>query len=60
MISELTLAMTQKIKLGSVGNVIHPYPTQAEVIRKAADQYNRKRLTPGRKKMLEWILKFMR
>ena len=60
MISELTLAMTQKIKLGSVGNVIHPYPTQAEVIRKAADQYNRKRLTPGRKKMLEWMLKVMR
>lgn len=60
MISELTLAMTHKIELGSLGNVIHPYPTQAEVIRKAADQYNRKRLTPRRKSILEWILKVMR
>ncbi|MBI1390595.1 MAG: FAD-containing oxidoreductase, partial [bacterium] len=60
MISEVTLAMTQKIKLGSIGNVIHPYPTQAEIIRKSADQYNRKRLTPGRKKILQWILRIMR
>ena len=60
MISELTLAINQKIKLGSIGNVIHPYPTQAEVIRKAADTYNRQRLTPGRKKILERILAMMR
>lgn len=60
MLSELTLAINNKIKLGSIGNVIHPYPTQAEAIRMAADQFNRKRLTPGRRKFLQSILKLMR
>jgi pyruvate/2-oxoglutarate dehydrogenase complex dihydrolipoamide dehydrogenase (E3) component len=60
MISELTLAMTQGIKLGAIGGVIHPYPTQAEVIRKAADLYNRKRLTPSRKRLLERVFTWLR
>jgi pyruvate/2-oxoglutarate dehydrogenase complex dihydrolipoamide dehydrogenase (E3) component len=59
MISELTLAMTQGIKLGAIGGVIHPYPTQAEVIRKAADLYNRKRLTPSRKRLLQRIFAWL-
>lgn len=60
MISELTLAMTQSVKLGAIGGVIHPYPTQAEVIRKAADLYNRKRLTPSRKRLLQRIFTWLR
>jgi pyruvate/2-oxoglutarate dehydrogenase complex dihydrolipoamide dehydrogenase (E3) component len=58
MISELTLAMTGKLGLGTLANAIHPYPTQAEAIRKTGDLYNRTRLTPGIKKLfakwLEW------
>jgi pyruvate/2-oxoglutarate dehydrogenase complex dihydrolipoamide dehydrogenase (E3) component len=46
MISEITLAMTAKRGLKSIGNTIHPYPTQAEAIKKVADAYNRTRLTP--------------
>ncbi len=46
MISEITTAMVAGMGLGSFSNVIHPYPTQAEVIRKAADAYNRTKLTP--------------
>jgi pyruvate/2-oxoglutarate dehydrogenase complex dihydrolipoamide dehydrogenase (E3) component len=46
MISEITLAMVGKIGLGTVASVIHPYPTQAEAIRKLGDAYNRTRLTP--------------
>ncbi len=46
MISELTLAMTNRIGLKQIANTIHPYPTQAEAIRKLGDQYNRTRLTP--------------
>ena len=45
MISEITLAMVHGIGLGSIASVIHPYPTQAEAIRKAGDAYNRTRLT---------------
>src|SRR5262249_38571998 len=46
MISELTLAMTAGIGRGAIAGTIHPYPTRAEVMKKAADAYNRTRLTP--------------
>src|SRR5262249_5323684 len=56
MINEITLAMTAKIGLGTLSSVIHPYPTQAEAIRKAADAYNRTRLTPSVKKLFNsWL-----
>ena len=45
-ISELTLAMTSGQGLAAIGRTIHPYPTQAEAVRKLADAYNRTRLTP--------------
>jgi hypothetical protein len=38
--------MVGKLGLGTVANTIHPYPTQAEAIRRVGDQYNRTRLTP--------------
>lgn len=60
MLSEITLAMVHGIPLSGIGRVIHPYPTQAEAIRKASDQYSRRALTPGRKKILAWILSRMR
>lgn len=56
MISQITQAMIRRIPLGAISSVIHPYPTQAEAIRKAADQYNKRRLTPSRQKALRWIL----
>jgi pyruvate/2-oxoglutarate dehydrogenase complex dihydrolipoamide dehydrogenase (E3) component len=46
MISELTLAMVAGLGLGTIARTIHPYPTQAEAIRKIGDAYNRTRLTP--------------
>jgi hypothetical protein len=50
MIGELCLAITHKIGLGKIAGVIHPYPTQGEVVKKAADAWRRTRLTPGVKK----------
>jgi len=46
LISELTLAMTHGLSLKRIGSTIHPYPTQAEAIRKLGDQFSRTRLTP--------------
>ncbi len=46
MIAELSLAMTAGLGLRSIAKTIHPYPTQAEAIKKAGDKYNRTRLTP--------------
>lgn len=53
MISEVTTAMIGKIGLGMLASVIHPYPTQAEAIRKVGDAFNRTRLTPGRARFLK-------
>lgn len=60
MISELTLAMSLGAGLGKLSAVIHPYPTQAEAIRKVADAYNRTRLTPFVKKVLGTWLAWIR
>lgn len=57
MISEVTLAMTQGVGLGKIANVIHPYPTTADAIRKLGDQYNRTRLTPFVQKLFGMWLK---
>jgi len=56
MISEITLAMAGGIGLGRIASVIHPYPTQAEIVRKAGDAYNRTRLTPTVKRLFSWWL----
>lgn len=56
MISELTLAITAGVGLGRIAQVIHPYPTQAECIKKVGDAYNRTRLTPFVKRLLSrWL-----
>ena len=45
LIGEATLAMTAGLGLGAIGKTIHPYPTQAEAFRKAADVWRRGKLT---------------
>lgn len=60
MISELTLAMVGKVGLGTLANVIHPYPTQAEAIRQVGDLYNRTRLTPAVKRLFTGFLRLRR
>ena len=60
MMNEITLAIVRKVGLGALANVIHPYPTQAEAIRKAGDAYNRTRLTPFVKKLFAAWLRWTR
>lgn len=55
MISELSLAMTHGLGLAKIGSAIHPYPTQAEAIRKLGDQFNRTKLTPTSQMLLGWL-----
>ncbi|MDJ0620907.1 MAG: mercuric reductase [Calothrix sp. MO_192.B10] len=57
MISEITTAIVNKIGLSKLSSVIHPYPTQAEAIKKAADAYRRTLLTPTSKKFLGFLTK---
>jgi len=56
MVNEISLAMAAGLGMKAISGVVHPYPTQAEVIRKAADAYNRGRLTPIVKRLLSsWL-----
>ncbi|MBD2080648.1 mercuric reductase [Leptolyngbya sp. FACHB-17] len=57
MISEITLAIVGKRGLNTLSSVIHPYPTQAEAIRKAADAYRKTLLTPNSQRLLAFLTK---
>jgi hypothetical protein len=58
MINEITLAMVSGQGLNTLAKVIHPYPTQAEAIKKAADSYRRQRLTSTTRRLLNWVNRF--
>jgi pyruvate/2-oxoglutarate dehydrogenase complex dihydrolipoamide dehydrogenase (E3) component len=56
MISEITTAMMAGAGMGTLAQTIHPYPTQAEALKKAADAWNRTRLTPTVAKLFaRWL-----
>lgn len=57
MISEVTTAIVHKIGLGKLASVIHPYPTQADAIRKAADLYRKTLLSDRTRGLLKIISK---
>ena len=59
-ISEFTMAITNGIGLKSISGTIHPYPTQADAVRRVGDMYNKTRLTPFAAWVLKTILKFRR
>ena len=56
MINEFSLAISSGLGISAIGRTIHPYPTQAEAIKRLADAYNRSRLTPLVKRLLgAWL-----
>ncbi|MCC9599028.1 mercuric reductase [Stieleria sp. JC731] len=58
LISEITMAMNTKTGLSKLASHIHPYPTQADAIRKVGDQFNRTKLTPLNKRILAWLMRW--
>jgi pyruvate/2-oxoglutarate dehydrogenase complex dihydrolipoamide dehydrogenase (E3) component len=60
MISEMTTAIVAKVGLSKLSSVIHPYPTQAEGIKKAADAYRRTLLTPRSQALLSILHRLAR
>lgn len=60
MISEFSLAITNGLGLKAIAKTIHPYPTQAEALKKLGDAYKRTRLTPFLKRLLTGWLKWQR
>ena len=57
MIGEAVYAMSHNGTLGDFSSTIHPYPTQAEGLRKAGDAYRRQSLTPG---VRRWFARYFR
>jgi pyruvate/2-oxoglutarate dehydrogenase complex dihydrolipoamide dehydrogenase (E3) component len=51
MIGEIVAAMRQGHGLGTLAKTIRPYPTRAAIFGRAADQFNRGRLTPTAKRL---------
>jgi pyruvate/2-oxoglutarate dehydrogenase complex dihydrolipoamide dehydrogenase (E3) component len=60
MISEVTLAIVGRLGLATLLNVIHPYPTQAEGLKRAAAAHARSRLTPRLARLLRGFLALRR
>lgn len=60
MIGEMCLAMSASVRLGTVAQTIHPYPTQAEAWKKLGDAWNRGRLTPRVRSVLETVMRWRR
>lgn len=59
-IGEAVLAIKQKLKVGDLSGVIHPYPTQAEAIKRAADLQYRSRLKPWMRRLLDKYFRYRR
>ena len=56
LIAPLVAAMRSGTGLGALADIVLPYPTRAEAIRKLGDRYNRSRLTPGVRSLLSrWL-----
>ncbi len=60
MIGEMALAVTAGLTLGTLAAAIHPYPTQSEAWKRAGDAWNRARLTPRVRGILQRFLGFRR
>ena len=59
-ISELSLAITAGLSMADLARTIHPYPTQAEALKRAADAWSRARLTPRTKGLLQRFIRWRR
>lgn len=60
MMGELVLAIQKGLTLGDINGVVHPYPTQAEAIKRAAAGPLKEKLTPKAKRFLERWMRWRR
>lgn len=57
LINEFTLAMKAGLGLKTLASMIHPYPTQGEVVKKVANAWRKTTFTPRQKSILsKWFL----
>jgi pyruvate/2-oxoglutarate dehydrogenase complex dihydrolipoamide dehydrogenase (E3) component len=59
MIGLAVSALLRGGRLSEFGSTIHPYPTQTSAFRAAGDAYNRSRLTPRIRALLQWYFRLL-
>lgn len=60
LLGELCVAVTAKVGLNTIAGTIFPYPTQAEILKKAADTWRRGKLTPAVQAIFNGFFKIFR
>ena len=60
LIGTISVAMSNRLGLSKLANVVFPYPTYTEAMRKLADQFNRGKLTPVVKRLFRTWLRWGR
>lgn len=60
LIGEMALAIRTGSRMGVLAETIHPYPTVSEAWRKLGDMWNRRRLTPRARSIMETVLRWRR
>ncbi len=60
LIGELAVILATGLRLGALADVVHPYPTRAEAIRRLGDLHNRSRLTPRVARFLRTLARLPR
>ena len=60
LINEFSVLMKAGLGLSTITSTIHPYPTQAEVIKKVANAWRKTTLTEGKKRLLSKLFAWMR
>lgn len=60
LLAPVLVAMKGGVGLERVSGTVFPYPTRAEVVRKAADQWRRRKLTTRVKALMERFLRILR
>jgi pyruvate/2-oxoglutarate dehydrogenase complex dihydrolipoamide dehydrogenase (E3) component len=57
LIAEVVLAMKAGLGLSAISRTIHPYPTFSEIVRQAADERQKARLTAGVRGISRWVFR---
>ncbi len=60
LLGEASVAVTRRMRLGTIGQVMYPYPTKAEAFRKASDIWRREKLTPLVRRVFTTWLRMLR
>jgi pyruvate/2-oxoglutarate dehydrogenase complex dihydrolipoamide dehydrogenase (E3) component len=59
-IGEIVVAMNHSVRLGTLASDIHPYPTYAEILKIAGDQFRHGLMTPSMARFLKRLLQWRR